>query len=148
MDGLRENSVARGVAVLLLLCVVVLYAEGQLDGPCLIDCGKKVVVCAEKCGVDGGDDSCFRECGSKNIDCVNSCMRSNLPPKSNVLMHVEGQQVGQCLIGCGQKVVSCSIDCGIKGGAAVPCYQECGNENIGCVTSCLGTRSMPNDKCD
>lgn len=64
----------------------------------------------------------------------------------SVLMHVEGQQIGQCLVSCGQKVVSCSVDCGTRGGAAVPCYQQCGNESIGCVTSCFGTTFMPNDK--
>ncbi|KAL2535950.1 Uncharacterized protein Fot_17341 [Forsythia ovata] len=85
MGGLRKNSVARGVAVLLLLFAVVLYAEGQLDGPCLIDCGKKVVVCAEKCGVKGGEDSCFRECGSKNIDCVNFLYGIKSAAKSQVI---------------------------------------------------------------
>ncbi|KAL3634282.1 hypothetical protein CASFOL_021336 [Castilleja foliolosa] len=60
-----------------------------------------------------------------------------------VVHRAEGQaQVGQCLVGCGQKLVSCALSCGTRSGGirALTCYQSCGTGNTGCVTSCFGTR--------
>ncbi|PIN16919.1 hypothetical protein CDL12_10429 [Handroanthus impetiginosus] len=63
------------------------------------------------------------------------------------LEHVKGQApVGQCLIACGQELVSCGLDCGTRrsGGLGVlSCYQGCGARNIACIVSCVGTRVLP-----
>ncbi|GFP97606.1 hypothetical protein PHJA_001904700 [Phtheirospermum japonicum] len=61
----------------------------------------------------------------------------------------DGQsQVGQCLVGCGQKLVSCAIGCGTGGGGigALTCFQSCGTGNTGCVTSCFRTHALPKPK--
>lgn len=82
MGALRKNSVARGIAVLLFLFGVVLCAEGQLNAACLIDCGKKIVFCAENCGIKGGEDSCYENCASENVGCVTTCTGSTQLPKA------------------------------------------------------------------
>ncbi|KZV49311.1 hypothetical protein F511_38518 [Dorcoceras hygrometricum] len=69
------------------------------------------------------------------------------------LVHpVEGQivRVGQCLVGCGQRTVVCSINCLIRGGGllrAIPCFQNCGSDDVACVTTCLGPQFHPKVEC-
>ncbi|KAL0460903.1 UNVERIFIED_CONTAM: COP9 signalosome complex subunit [Sesamum latifolium] len=48
--------------------------------------------------------------------------------------------IGQCLITCAEKTASCAMSCGTAGPTqAMTCYQNCGTQNAGCVTGCLGT---------
>ncbi|GAA0170529.1 hypothetical protein LIER_24765 [Lithospermum erythrorhizon] len=46
-----------------------------------------------------------------------------------------GQQVGVCLISCGQKVVTCDEECIAK--PSLQCYEACGTADIECVNGCL-----------
>ncbi|GFP91161.1 hypothetical protein PHJA_001260100 [Phtheirospermum japonicum] len=57
------------------------------------------------------------------------------------------QQLGPCLIACGEKVMMCATACGLKGGKT-PCYEGCGNGDIGCVNSCLKNKPPAEDKFD
>lgn len=62
-----------------------------------------------------------------------------------VVYAVEGQEqepLGQCLVTCGEKVLTCAANCGVKGGKT-SCYQRCGSGDIGCVEYCLGIKTPP-----
>ncbi|KAL8480095.1 hypothetical protein ACS0TY_026866 [Phlomoides rotata] len=53
--------------------------------------------------------------------------------------------MGPCLIGCGQQVIMCAGQCRSSGSGigSLTCYRACGVRNVGCITSCIGTPSLP-----
>lgn len=58
----------------------------------------------------------------------------------NAVLHVDGQaQFGDCIISCGQRILTCAAGCTAKlGPGMTSCYENCGTSDISCVQSCMG----------
>nr|GMD25426.1 hypothetical protein DM860_006075 [Ipomoea batatas]GMD27262.1 hypothetical protein DM860_006075 [Ipomoea batatas]GME18571.1 hypothetical protein DM860_006075 [Ipomoea batatas] len=56
----------------------------------------------------------------------------------NVMVQKAEGDLGQCLTSCGEDIVMCIAECGLKASStAVTCPTSCGIDTVSCVSGCL-----------